>query len=231
MPKTSTRRTGWTAPASAPDELLCVVGVTPQAYRLLPMRALHRHPGKVQRRLQLGHIGHHAKAPLGVRMVERVGRSHGGSGHTGFAPGGQLQQGLCRLGGQVVGQRQQTVFGGGLYVGQPLGGHAVAQQLIVRPVCKQRLGRRTRLVCQRKVGLHIDRHHHLLNGLAHFNQLRRACGGVRLQLAPGRPVVGFVMVIHIAKQQTGLRFMQHDADVAAGPHRPKMLVFGLLDPV
>ena len=48
-----------------------------------------------------------------------------------LAAGRQLQQRLRSFGGQVVRQRQQRVLGRLLHVVEPLGGHAVAEELVV----------------------------------------------------------------------------------------------------
>ena len=48
---------------------------------------------------------------------------------------------------------------------------------------------------------------------------------MRLQLAAFRPVIRLVVMIHIAKQQTALRLVHDDANVATYPNRPEVLVF------
>jgi len=52
---------------------------------------------------------------------------------------------------------------------------------------------------------------------------------MRLQLPPLSPVVGFVMVIHIAEQQAALCLVDDEPDVAARPHRPEVLVLCLVE--
>src|SRR3989304_3099572 len=65
-------------------------------------------------------------------------------------------------------------------------------------------------------------------GTPYLNQLGGARPRMRLQLAALGPVVGFVVMIHIAKQQAALCLVDDQADIAADAHRPEVLVPRLL---
>ena len=47
---------------------------------------------------------------------------------------------------------------------------------------------------------------------------------MRLQFPPPRPVVGLVMVVDVAEQQTGRRLVHDDRDVRIHTHRLEVLV-------
>src|SRR5271166_6705790 len=49
--------------------------------------------------------------------------------------------------------------------------------------------------------------------------------------SPLSPDIGVIVVPEIGQQETGFGFMDDDADVAAGAHRPEMGIPGPLDPV
>ena len=66
--------------------------------------------------------------------------------------------------------------------------------------------------------LHIDRDNDLLHRFADFHQLRGPSLGMRLQPSPLGPVVGFVVVTHVAEQQAAFRLVNDEPDVAAHPH-------------
>ncbi len=188
-------------------------------------------PRIVQGGLQFGQVAHDTEAALGIRVVKRVSSGLHLGGFARLAAGGQFQQCLGSLGGQVVGQGQQAVFGSGFDILQPLNGYAVAQQFNVRPTGKQQFGWCAWPWCKWQFGLHIDRHHHLLDSLTHLHPLRRPRAGVGFKLAALRPVISLVVVIHIAQQQTAVGLVNDDADVAASTRRPKVLVFGLFNAV
>ena len=59
--------------------------------------------------------------------------------------------------------------------------------------------------------------------------LARARLRMRFQPAPPGPVVSFVVMIDVAKQQTARRFVHDQADVGADAHGPEILVLGLPD--
>src|SRR3990167_6480877 len=72
--------------------------------------------------------------------------------------------------------------------------------------------------------LNIFWNNDLLHRLAYLDQLRRARLRMGLQLAPFRPVIRLVVVIHIAQQQTGIGLVDDQTNIAAHPHRPEILV-------
>ena len=86
-------------------------------------------PGELEGALQLLDVRHDAEAALRVRVLERVGRRRRGR-HARRPAGGQLQQRLRSLAGQAVRQSEQRPRRPGARR-QPLGGHAVAEQLLV----------------------------------------------------------------------------------------------------
>lgn len=70
---------------------------------------------------------------------------------------------------------------------------------------------------------------HVLHRLANLHPLRSAGTRVRHQLAPFGPGIRGIVVINVAQQQTALRFMHDQAQIAADPHRPKVLIFGTVE--
>ena len=74
----------------------------------------------------------------------------------------------------------------------------------------------------------IRRNKNLPDSFADFNQLRRASVRVHFQLAPLGPLIGLVVVIHVAKQQTAGGLVHDQANVAADTHRPEARVFGAI---
>ena len=54
---------------------------------------------------------------------------------------------------------------------------------------------------RRSSRLHVNRDNDLLHRLADLDQLRGAGLGMRLQLAPFRPVVSLVVVVDVAEQE------------------------------
>ena len=116
-----------------------------------------------------------------------------------------------------------------LHVVQPFGGHAVAQQLVVCPAgkdCPRRLGWWR---CKREFRLNVDRHHNLQHSFTNLDQLGGTRRRMRFHPPASGPVVGLVVVVHVAKQQAVLNPMDDEADVAADPHRPEVLVLCLVE--
>jgi hypothetical protein len=73
--------------------------------------------------------------------------------------------------------------------------------------------------------LHIDWDDDLLDRLAYFHQLR--CAG--FQLAALRPLVSFIVMANVAKQQAHFAAMNDQPDVAVNPHRPEILVLRFIE--
>src|SRR6185295_688306 len=69
----------------------------------------------------------------------------------------------------------------------------------------------------------------LLNGLPNLHELGGARTRVRLEPAPLGPVVGLVMMIHVAKQQATLAFVDNKSEVGADTYRPEILVLRLVE--
>src|SRR5260370_14401171 len=72
------------------------------------------------------------------------------------------------------------------------------------------------------------RHDDLLHALANLHELRRTGLRVRLQLAPLGPGVRLVVVIDVAQQQAVLGAVHDEPQIEVHPHRPKVLVLGLV---
>ncbi|KFB73003.1 MAG: hypothetical protein AW09_001778 [Candidatus Accumulibacter phosphatis] len=164
-------------------------------------------------------------------MVEGVGGYRRCCRHPRFAARRQFQQGLGRLGRQVVGQGQQRVLGRVPDVVQPLGGHAVGQQFLVAATGEQRFQQRGGRRCERQFRLHIHGNEHLPHRLADFDPLRGAGPWVGFQPAPFRPVIGPVMVVDVAEQEARIALVHDQANVAADTHRPEIPVPRPVQPV
>ncbi|MGE4182762.1 MAG: hypothetical protein AB7J34_23295 [Limisphaerales bacterium] len=177
--------------------------------------------------MQFLDVRHHAETALSVGMVERTRSRRRQWRHTRFASRGEFQKGLGCFCRQAVDQRQQTFLRRLTRVVQPLDRHTVSQEFVIRP-----FGEQGWLGCLLRFGqrrLHIDRYNDLFHRLADLNQLCGTCFRMRLQSAPLSPIVGFVVVIHVAEQQAALRPVDDEPDVAAHPHRPKVLIPRLVE--
>ena len=78
-------------------------------------------------------------------------------------------------------------------------------------------------------GLTRARHGHddfLLNCLPHFNQLRCAGLGVGFELSPFRPMVGVIVVIHVAQHQAVLSTMHDHSHIPADSDGPEIRISG-----
>lgn len=190
-------------------------------------------PGELERSLQLLDVRDGAEASLGVGMLEsnRLDRSiertllDRGNHALGRLPSHrETQQGLGRLAGKVVRKVKDAVFGGRPHVVEPFNGNAVFKKALGRD-----LGEERRLGQSRPLLLHVDGDDHLLDGLANLHQLRSAGLRMRLQPAPLGPLIGLVVVIDVAEQQTAVGPMDDEPDVAAHPHRPEVPVSRLVE--
>ena len=189
-------------------------------------------PGRIEGLFQLLDAGDYTEAALCVGVLERRQRRWWHLGHRRLAAGGQLQQRLRSLRRQVVGQNKQAVLVGLAHVVEPLRRDAVAQQLVVLTIREQRApglrlphrGRR-----RFRFRLRVGRDYDLADRLADLHELRRSGLRVRFELASFGPVVGLVVVIHVAQQQTALGAVDDDADVHIHPHRPEVLVSRLVE--
>ena len=192
-------------------------------------------PGVVQRPLQRLHVRHHPEAALRVRMRERIGARHGRRRAVRGTAGRKLQQCLGGLARQVVGEVEQRVLRRGPHVVQPLDGHAVAQQIVVRRVGEERRPRRRRSASRGPFGgrgdvhLHIPRHPNLANRLADLDELRSARRRMPFQSPSFGPLVRRVVMIDVAEQDAGSGPVDDQPDVATDPHGPEVLVLRPVD--
>ena len=136
-------------------------------------------------------------------------------------PDGQLEQCLRRLFRKTAGDFQETVLVGVAYVLQRFRRHPVAQQLTFGNLLEQGRLRRRLLLC-----FHECRNGDFFNRLSQFDKLGGAGRGVGDQLAPFGPLVGFVVVIHVAEQQALPGPMDDHPDVAIDPDGPEPGIAG-----
>ena len=174
-------------------------------------------PGGVERQGKRLLVLHHAEPAQRVGMGKRVGRDkrrrppqHAGAGI--------VQQRLPRLGGQMVGQRQERILGRGLHIGDPVLGNANRQQVLGRQRLKQQPRAQRRWLSRHR------RRDQFLDPLPDLDDLDGAGARMRLDAAPLRPEIGVVMVADIGQQEACLGLVNDDADVAAGAHRPEMRI-------
>ena len=131
-------------------------------------------------------------------MGEGVGRGRGGRG---LDAGGEVDQGLHRLGGEVVGEVEEGVLGGGADVGEPVGRDAAEEE--------RRLGGAGE---ERRAGRGDgDGDDDLLDALADLDELGGAGGGVDLEAAALGPGVGGVVVADPGEEGVGAALVQDDA--------------------
>ena len=181
-------------------------------------------PGIGEGAFQFRNVVHHAETALGIGMVEGIGNGDNGLTDLRSPAGGQFQESLSSLTGQVVCQLQQGVFIDFAYIAQPLDRHTVAQQIIIGDVGKQ-----VWLGPRRLFNLHVFGNTDFLDRIPDFHPLCGAGLRVCFQLAPLGPFIGFIVVVDVAEQQTGVRFVYDQADVAADPHRPEVRIFRLVE--
>ena len=193
-------------------------------------------PGEAQRLLQLGNVLHHAEATLCIGMQEGIGDRHG-CGHVENAGRDELQQRLAGLGRQVGRDVQEAVLGGGENVVDPVGRHADGHELagIERPEREHRLAphrlQREQIHAVAEIELQRDRprRRHLLDALAHLDDLDGAGLGMRLDAAALGPLVGVVVVADVGQQEALRRLVDDDPDIPVDPARPEIRVLGGID--
>ena len=204
----------------------------------LPLRRMQEDrpllPGIVEGPLQRLDVRHHPEAPVCVGVRERIGVGRGCGGQDGSAPGGELQQRLGGLGREVIGEVEQRVLGGRADVAQPFGRHAVAEQVVV--LCAGEDGCSRRRTAggrgsggRRHVRLDVPRHRDLPHRLADLDELRRPRGRMPLQPPPLGPLIGGVVMVHVAEQEARRGPVDDQPDVAADPGGPEALVLRPLD--
>ena len=178
------------------------------------------------RTLQFLDVGHHAETALGVGMVERVRRSHGRLRHARATARCQFQQRFPRFSGQMVRQGEKCFLAGRANIVNPLGRHAIPQQVVVGKLRKER----SRLLSLfGRLRLQIGGSRYFLHRFANLDQLRRACLGMGFEFPALGPGVGSVVVIDVAQKQTGLRLVDDQSNVAPGANGPEVLVLCLIE--
>jgi hypothetical protein len=85
-------------------------------------------PRIVQRPCQLLHIVHDAKAAQGIGVFEWAWNCRHGRSHSRLPASSQLQERFRRFSGQMVGNREEGVFGCSVDIVEPLLGNAVLQE-------------------------------------------------------------------------------------------------------
>lgn len=175
-------------------------------------------PRRVEGAGELVGIDEQTEAALGVGVGERVGRQGRGGG---LDTGGEIDEGLERLGREVPGKVEQGVVGGGADVGDPVGGNAAEQE--------RRLGR-----AGEESGLRGRDGHgngNFLNSFADFHELGGTGRRMGLEPATLSPGVGGVVVANPGEEGVPCPFVQDDAQVAGGAGGPEVLVAGAVDAV
>ena len=192
-------------------------------------------PGEIQRPLQRLHVRHYPEAALRVRMRERIGARDGRRGPVRRAAGRKLQQRLGCLRRQVIREVEQSVLRRRPHVAQPLGRHAMAQQVVVRRVPENRHPRRhgsasrRALAGRRDIHLHIPRHPNLTHRLADLDELRRPRRGMPFHSPTLGPLIRRVVMVHVAEQEARRGPVHDQPDVATDPNRPEVLVLRPID--
>ena len=216
-------------------------GAVVLAFDELPLRRVQEDrpflPGIVERPPERLDILHDPEAPLRVGVREGVGIRGGRRPRLGRAAGGELQQRLGGLGRQVVGEVEQRVLGRRADVAQPLHGHAVAQQVVVRRAREDRGPLRQRRARRRGGGgrrrlhlhLHVPRHLDLAHRLADLHELGRPGCRMPPQPPPHRPLVRRVVMVHVAEQEARRGPVDDQPEVAADAGGPEVLVLRPLD--
>ena len=150
------------------------------------------------------------------------------------------KQRLAGLGGQVCGDVEEVVLGRRQNVVDPVRRHTDGHELarIERPEAEGRLAPPRRperehidAVAEIELLLHRPRRRHLLDALAHLDDLDGTCLGMRLDAPALGPLVGVVVVADVGQQEALRRLVDDDADVAARPARPEIRVLGVADAV
>jgi hypothetical protein len=185
-------------------------------------------PGVIQRPGQFFGAGEHPEAALGVGVVVGIALIRRPQlRFRGRGAGGEIEDRLGGLTGQVGGDHQQQSVVGGAHVGDPLGGHAVAEQLGFRELGEGPLrGRGCRCFGGGDWG-ELD----LANRFPDHDELGGAGDGMGFELAPRGPVVGAIVMVDIAEHHAALDPMEDQPEVTAGAGGPEVLVLDVVEPV
>ena len=175
-------------------------------------------PRIVERTAQLLLVRHDAEASFSVRVSKRIPIRRSGDRPIRSVAGSVLQQRLRSLGGKMINQGQERVLAAdALDVIQPLGRHAVVQQLTVRHTGKQGA-----------VAGDVARNLDLAHDLADLDELRRARARMLFDAPAFRPAIRIVVLSDVAEQEVGRRLVHDHAHPTIDPNRPEVLVPGPL---
>ena len=84
-------------------------------------------PGVVERAFQFSGVVHEPEPPLSVRVLEGVRVIGGLDRRSGRSTHSELEERLGSLARQVVGECEERVLSRSAGIGEPFGGHAVAE--------------------------------------------------------------------------------------------------------
>jgi hypothetical protein len=168
-------------------------------------------------------------------MLERVSDRHR-RGHVEDASGDELQQRLSGLGGEVRGNVEEVVLGRRQDVIDPVRWHTDGHELggIECAEAEDALHRRTQrqhvdAVAEVELLLDRPRRRHLLDALAHLDDLDGTGLGMRLDAPALRPRIGIIVVADVGKEEALRRLVDDDADIPVDPARPEIRVLGDID--
>ncbi len=180
-------------------------------------------PGRIQRLRQFVDAGDDAEPALRIRMRKRVGRRCNPR-HLRCAAGGQLQHRFHGFGRQVGSQGQQAIFIGLPHIVQPLFGHAISQQLLIRHAKQW-----TTHLPRCGFSLDVRGNHDFADRLAQLDHLRSAGRRMGFEFPPFGPTVGAIVVIDVAEQQRLIGSVDDQADISVHADRPEPLVFRAIE--
>ena len=175
-------------------------------------------PGKIERPAKLIPILQHAEPPLRLRMREGIGSGlgRGGLSDNRLLAHRKPQQRFLRFLWQMGQQIKERGLSRLSHIIHPFFGHPEGHDFQFAQPGEKLWFRRSRR--------RLWPHHQIFHPFAHFHQLHGAGGGVAFNLAPFRPAIGLVVMIHIGQQQAGIPAMHNQPDIRIHPHRPEILV-------
>ena len=139
----------------------------------------------------------------------------------------QIDDRLSSLTGEVGGDHQQHVIVRRPDIRDPLGRHAVAEQISLREVGERPLGLRRGRKFRWDMQWDLD----LANGFADLDDLGSTSDGMGFDLAARGPVVGGIVMVDVAEHHAALNTMEDQPDIATSPGRPEVLVLDVVEPV
>jgi hypothetical protein len=141
---------------------------------------------------------------------------------------GEIEQCLSRFARKMGGQVEDRILGCRSNIREPVLRNPIHQQLVIRILSKER--RQDRLG-RNQFCLDGPVHEYFLNALPHFDNLRSTSSRMGLNSSPFSPFICCVVVVNVANQKAVFRLVDDQTDVTAHPHRPEILVLGLVDAV